>query len=1190
MDEASAELFSSAFPRAEHLSLNDSGSLGPGLTAQKDGPQVVALLPAKNTPRVQEALAGALQSLLAGRSDLAVVDMDISSPRSELLGTENNEGLTDHFLYGVSPSKILRDSRHPGLKTITPGTFTPRSAEIYQNPRWKSLINWLAGETGRTVVLLGPPMERLKELPVLRYADSVMLLSEPLPQGEPPDDLQQIMDTISRSSSPETSVRMLWLREDEEAEAEQPEAATEAGEPETAGAEVEEPELEETETAELDMAAEPGIEIPELEPADTLEVPGEPAGAGLEEVSAGEPETAGAEAEEPELEEAETAELDMAAEPGIEVPELEPADTLEVPGEPAGADLEEVSAGEPEAAGAEVEEPELEETETAELDMAAEPGIEVPELEPADTLEISGEPAGADLEEVSAGEPEAAAEAGEPEIAGAEADEPELEKTETAAAEKPAEDRPPAEKEEEIFLPDELLFLDGDETRAGAGKTGEDGLGDDQLAGFNYDELPDLKTVDEEADQPSEPEGAVSTPSSEEQETVAEEAGAITREAEPAQAEEPAAGEQESPAEDELESEAFLTELEPEDEPPAEEPTQVAAGQVDESASAAAMGKMASFEEALSAPSDTEASLDLDADPLSEEESPAEGPEAGTPEPPQPTEAEAMPEAEESVTPTEAEEEPPAEELEAEALETVEPPEAETAPEAEEIETLEEMELEPVESLEPAEEGVQAKEEPAAEESPAEAAGEEGEAEEPETEALSEPDEEKLEGVEEAGPAAEQEPEAEAPPELDEEKLEEVEETGPAAEQEPEAEAPPELDEEKLEGVGEAGPAAEQGPEAEAPPELDEEELEGVEEVAAEEAPSTGEEPAESTVESLGDEDIAELEEGAEEPAAEELIEIDDEGEPAAVENGADEDLEGVDTEDMLAVDESELSDDGLDIDLDALEGEEEVQPVKKKKPSKSKARPLVFLAIVFLILAGMLYLWQPGIISRLVVEHLPPLAGMLGISSKSLSEQVETAEDLATAEEEEAVTEQEAEILEYPKLSYSIQLGSFRFLKLAVEARDQLAERGLRDAFIVPLKLDSLGDWNRLYLGFYASKSKADNALSRAAGSLGNFAGEAIVRHTPYALWIEDFPTAEALESERRLLEDNNIPSYSIPLMADASQTSGYRLFVGAYENDKQAILMRSRLYNLGLKAEIIERKGGIIDVVNPEAVKPAV
>jgi hypothetical protein len=55
------------------------------------------------------------------------------------------------------------------------------------------------------------------------------------------------------------------------------------------------------------------------------------------------------------------------------------------------------------------------------------------------------------------------------------------------------------------------------------------------------------------------------------------------------------------------------------------------------------------------------------------------------------------------------------------------------------------------------------------------------------------------------------------------------------------------------------------------------------------------------------------------------------------------------------------------------------------------------------------------------------------------------------------------------------------------------------------------------------------------------------------------------------------------VPLRADASQTSGYRLFVGAYENDKQAILMRSRLYNLGLKAEITERKGGIIEVVKP-------
>ena len=286
--------------------------------------------------------------------------------------------------------------------------------------------------------------------------------------------------------------------------------------------------------------------------------------------------------------------------------------------------------------------------------------------------------------------------------------------------------------------------------------------------------------------------------------------------------------------------------------------------------------------------------------------------------------------------------------------------------------------------------------------------------------------------------------------------------------------------------------------------------------------------------------------------------------------------------EDVLPSDESEIEGDELDIDLGELEGEEVVQPVQKKKPAKSKSRPVVLLVLVLVFLSGMFYVWQQGTVSQLVRDHFPNLAGMLGISSSSLPEQVMGTvgeqEEAEGAQEAAAMAQQEEELesLRYPKLGFSIQLGSFRFLNRAIEARDQLTDRGLGNAYVVSLKLDSLGDWNRLYLGFYGTKAAADTALSKAGGTLRNFAGDAIIRETPYALLIGDFPTANALNLERERLTENNIPSYSVLLKPDSTQISIYRLFVGAFENKEQAIIMRTRLFNLGLKAEIAERRGG--------------
>ncbi|MFC1614752.1 hypothetical protein ACFL5K_05590, partial [Gemmatimonadota bacterium] len=714
MDQASADLIAEAFPGAEHLSVKDPGSRpDSSLAGQKNGPKVVALLPAGKTPGVQHALAEALHSLLESESNLAAIDLDISSPRNELLGAENSEGLSDHFLYGISVSKILRDSKQPGLKAITPGTYTPRVEEIYDHPRWKSFLNLLTSDTGRTVVLLGPPMEGLKDLPPLKFADTVVLLSEPLPQGQSPDSLQQIMDTVSRNSAPGTSLRMLWLGEletepDEPETNETPDEEDEPGEPETAetpeeeseeaeSPEVtdEEPKLEEPETPDLEMPDEAKqIDIPELKPLDTLETPEEPTD--LESVQA--PEETG---EEPKPEEPETPDLDMLDETEqIDIPELEPLDTLETPEEPADLTTDQ-ALEKTESAKVTEKEPEIPVSDALEESEQ----IDIDNLEPLDTIEIPEEPADLETDQSPDMVPEKAIETeDEEQIAVDEptediAEEPaqpenqdiaeeelsaSLTKSEEPVPDKPEESIQSPEEEDEILLPDELLFLDEDEQSGEPVKLSDNDQGDEQEVGFNYDELPDLKTMDEQTEELAE---ISSVPETEEKTNA--DTGTEQEETPSSQPETLSFSEDEL---DEFDTDALYTGMDPEDELPPEEPDLSEAEPADDKRSMAAMEKMKSFEETLNAPPEKEVSLALDTDPLAEEESPVEETEVAKPA-------------------AEAGDDAPAE-LEEEALETVEETEvAEPAAEEAADDAPAELEEEALEEVEKTE-----VEEPAAEE------------------------------------------------------------------------------------------------------------------------------------------------------------------------------------------------------------------------------------------------------------------------------------------------------------------------------------------------------------------------------------------------------------------------------------------------------------------------------------------
>ncbi|MCE5272991.1 SPOR domain-containing protein [bacterium] len=163
----------------------------------------------------------------------------------------------------------------------------------------------------------------------------------------------------------------------------------------------------------------------------------------------------------------------------------------------------------------------------------------------------------------------------------------------------------------------------------------------------------------------------------------------------------------------------------------------------------------------------------------------------------------------------------------------------------------------------------------------------------------------------------------------------------------------------------------------------------------------------------------------------------------------------------------------------------------------------------------------------------------------------------------------------------YSIQVGSYRYLPQALEARDRLVQAGLRDVYVAPVILDSLGSWNRLYVGYFSSSAQADTVLARILPELRKVApadnepGLAIKRRTPWAISLGDFGPADSLEAFRSRLSGYDIPSYAVEISADSSGNKKFRLYVGAFEDQDQAVFIRSRLFDVGVKGSIEEREG---------------
>ncbi|MEA1996434.1 MAG: hypothetical protein U9N45_02305, partial [Gemmatimonadota bacterium] len=111
LDQPVAERLESKYPFFEHAFLPSAGEAPiPGLPELSRDTKVIAFIPLDDSPQARGSVKGALSGIISSAADKTVVDMDIAAPYTELLGGKDSEGVSDHFLYGVSLERTLLPS------------------------------------------------------------------------------------------------------------------------------------------------------------------------------------------------------------------------------------------------------------------------------------------------------------------------------------------------------------------------------------------------------------------------------------------------------------------------------------------------------------------------------------------------------------------------------------------------------------------------------------------------------------------------------------------------------------------------------------------------------------------------------------------------------------------------------------------------------------------------------------------------------------------------------------------------------------------------------------------------------------------------------------------------------------------------------------------------------------------------
>jgi cell division septation protein DedD len=127
--------------------------------------------------------AVALARAFAARGErVTIADLSLDRPElHELLGVDNEEGLSDVFLFGISLAHITRTVPEQSFHLIPASPFTPDAREVLEHEGWRSLLGEMASSQTRLLLYLPMNVEGAEAFVAGRDFDVVVLMQKAEP-------------------------------------------------------------------------------------------------------------------------------------------------------------------------------------------------------------------------------------------------------------------------------------------------------------------------------------------------------------------------------------------------------------------------------------------------------------------------------------------------------------------------------------------------------------------------------------------------------------------------------------------------------------------------------------------------------------------------------------------------------------------------------------------------------------------------------------------------------------------------------------------------------------------------------------------------------------------------------------------------------------------------------------------------
>jgi cell division septation protein DedD len=159
--------------------------------------------------------------------------------------------------------------------------------------------------------------------------------------------------------------------------------------------------------------------------------------------------------------------------------------------------------------------------------------------------------------------------------------------------------------------------------------------------------------------------------------------------------------------------------------------------------------------------------------------------------------------------------------------------------------------------------------------------------------------------------------------------------------------------------------------------------------------------------------------------------------------------------------------------------------------------------------------------------------------------------------------------LTEASDVPYSLVLASYKDASSAGKGQEALRRAGF-DSYVVPVEIPNLGRWNRLMTGQYHNREDAAAAL--AAVSEGSSFDQGRIIRSSFSYFLGAFGSLDEVKGISSGVRNLGLDTY---ILASETGEEIYFLYLGAFENEKQAAVIGEKLESLSIKRELVERKG---------------